>query len=138
MVSSIHYKLYKGDIMNYKYLIIGIIYLFIILYQYKIYKDKALISNFLLAGMAILLHFEQVGINIRPFCFILLTIASFYSLKYINKGKIYLINFWFIFSVELSFIKYINPQICSIICYLICLLQIYHLFTIKKKVKDNK
>ena len=124
--------------MNYKYLVIGIIYLSIILYQYKIYKDKALISNFLLAGVAILLYFEQIGINIRPICFALLTIASFYSLKYINRGKLYLINFWIIFSVELSFIKYINPQICSIICYLICLLQIYYLFTIKKKVKDNK
>ena len=72
--------------MNYKYLIIGIIYLFIILYQYKIYKDKALISNFLLAGVAILLHFEQIGINIRTICFLLLTIASFYSLKYILKS----------------------------------------------------
>ena len=124
--------------MNYKYLIIGIIYLFIILYQYKIYKDKALISNFLLVGVTILLHFEQFGINIRPICFLLLTTASFYSLKYINKGKLYLINFWVIFSVELSFVKDINPKICSIICYLICLLQIYNLFTIKNKVKDNK
>lgn len=97
-----------------------------------------MISNFLLAGVAILLHFEQVRINIRPICFILLTIASFYSLKYINKGKLYLINFWIVFSVELSFIKDINPQLLSFICYITCLLQIYYLFTIKKKVKDNK
>lgn len=124
--------------MNYKYLIIGIIYLFIILYQYKIYKDKALISNFLLAGVAILLHFEQVGINIRTICFLLLTIASFYSLKYINRGKLYLINFWIVFSVELSFIKDINPQLLSFISYITCLLQICYLFAIKKKVKDNK
>ena len=124
--------------MNYKYLIIGIIYLFIILYQYKIYKDKALISNFLLAGVAILLHFEQVGINIRPICFILLTIASFYSLKYINRGNLYLINFLIIFSVEFSFVKDINSQFLSIICYLICLLQIYYFLMIKKKVKNNK
>ncbi len=124
--------------MNYKYLIIGIIYLSIILYQYRRYKDKALISNFSLAGVAILLHFEQVGINIRPICFILLTIASFYSLKYINRGKLYLINFWIVFSVELSFIKDINPQLLSFICYITCLLQICYLFTIKKKVKDNK
>ena len=124
--------------MNYKYLIIGIIYLSIILYQYRRYKDKALISNFSLAGVAILLHFEQVGINIRPICFILLTIASFYSLKYINRGKLYLINFWIVFSLELSFIKDINPQLLSFICYITCLLQICYLFTIKKKVKDNK
>ena len=124
--------------MNYKYLIIGIIYLFIILYQYKIYKDKALISNFLLAGVAILLHFEQIGINIRTICFLLLTIASFYSLKYINRGKLYLINFWIVFSVELSFIKDINPQLLSFISYITCLLQICYLFAIKKKVKDNK
>ena len=124
--------------MNYKYLIIGIIYLSIILYQYWRYKDKALISNFLLAGVAILLHFEQVGINIRPICFILLTIASFYSLKYINRGKLYLINFWIVFSVELSFIKDINPQLLSFISYITCLLQICYLFAIKKKVKDNK
>ena len=138
MISLIHYKLYKGDIMNYKYLIIGIIYLFIILYQYKIYKDKALISNFLLAGVAILLHFEQIGINIRTICFLLLTIASFYSLKYINRGNLYLINFWIVFSVELSFIKDINPQLLSFISYITCLLQICYLFAIKKKVKDNK
>ena len=138
MISSIDYKLYKGDIMNYKYLIIGTIYLFILLYQYKKYRDKALISNFLLASVTILLHFEQIGINIRPICFLLLTISSFYSLKYINRGKLYLINLLVIFSVEMSFIKDINPQICSVICYLICLFQIYYLFTIKKKVKDNK
>lgn len=124
--------------MNYKYLIIGIIYLFIILYQYKIYKDKALISNFLLAGVAILLHFEQIGINIRTICFLLLTIASFYSLKYINRGNLYLINFLIIFSVEFSFVKDINSQFLSIICYLICLLQIYYFLMIKKKVKNNK
>ena len=124
--------------MNYKYLIIGIIYLFIILYQYKIYKDKALISNFLLAGVAILLHFEQIGINIRTICFLLLTIASFYSLKYINRGNLYLINFLIIFSVEFSFVKDINSQFLSIICYLICLLQIYYFLIIKKKVKNNK
>ena len=124
--------------MNYKYLIIGIIYLFIILYQYKIYKDKALISNFLLAGVAILLHFEQIGINIRNICFLLLTISSFYSLKYINRGNLYLINFLIIFSVEFSFVKDINSQFLSIICYLICLLQIYYFLMIKKKVKNNK
>ena len=124
--------------MNYKYLIIGTIYLFILLYQYKKYRDKALISNFLLAGVAILLHFEQIGINIRTICFLLLTIASFYSLKYINRGNLYLINFLIIFSVEFSFVKDINSQFLSIICYLICLLQIYYFLMIKKKVKNNK
>lgn len=138
MISSIDYKLYKGDIMNYKYLIIGTIYLFILLYQYKKYRDKALISNFLLASVTILLHFEQIGINIRPICFLLLTIASFYSLKYINRGNLYLINFLIIFSVEFSFVKDINSQFLSIICYLICLLQIYYFLMIKKKVKNNK
>ena len=97
-----------------------------------------MISNFLLAGVAILLHFEQIGINIRTICFLLLTIASFYSLKYINRGNLYLINFLIIFSVEFSFVKDINSQFLSIICYLICLLQIYYFLMIKKKVKNNK
>ena len=130
--------------MDFGFLFIGIIIIFVFTYRFIKYKDKICLAYLFYAMGIALASFKYINIFFELLCFSSFAISSFcfYYINNKNKKDLLSLNigniiFYTLFAIELSFIPKSKSQITSIIYFFICIFLFILFIKNRKERKFN-